>query len=76
MPATVTPAIEALVGYLHSCGGADRYEFFDTANEPDPVAARACAERLRSSLGSHLGTVARVEQSGNRVTMTLIESAG
>ena len=74
MTTTVSPSIEALVSYLQNCGGVDRYEYFDTANEPDPVAARACAERLRSRLGSHLGSVARVEQSGSRVTMTLVDA--
>lgn len=73
MTTTVTPALDALVGYLNSIGGVDRYEFYDVANEPDPVQARTCAERLRSRLGSHLGIIARVEQTGNRVTMTLIE---
>lgn len=73
MTVTVTPAIEALVGYLQASKGVDRYEFYDSAGEPDPVQARTCAERLRGRLGPHLGVVARVEQSGNRVTMTLID---
>lgn len=73
MTVTMTPALEALVGYLHASGGVDRYEFRDDAGEPDPVQARTCAERLRSQLGPHLGVVARVEQSGNRVTMTLVD---
>lgn len=73
MTATLTPALESMVGYLHSCGGVDRYEFYDSANEPDPVAARACAERLRGRLGSALGVIARVEQTGNRVSLTLVD---
>ena len=73
MTATLTPALESMIGYLNSCGGADRYEFYDAVNEPDPAAARTCAERLRGRLGSALGVIARVEQSGNRVTLSLID---
>jgi hypothetical protein len=74
MTATLTPALESLIGYLVACGGSDRYEFVDAANEPDPVAARAYAENLRSQLGLALGSVAKVEQSGNRVMLTLVEA--
>jgi hypothetical protein len=68
----VSPALEGLVSYLTACGGMDRFELFDANGEPDPVAARATAERFRNQLGSSLDVVASVEQSANRVTVTLL----
>jgi hypothetical protein len=72
---TVSPELEALVGYLNSCGGCDRFELYDPSGEPDPVAARALAEKLRAKLGANLDVVASVTQSGNRVTVTLLVEA-
>jgi hypothetical protein len=72
MTVTVSPELEKLVAYLATCGGQDRYERFDSAGEPDPLAARAVAERFRAQLGTSLDVVASVHQSGNRVTVTLL----
>ncbi len=30
---TVSPALEALVSYLNSCGGSDRFELYDASGE-------------------------------------------
>jgi hypothetical protein len=68
----VSPELEALVCYLNSCGGSDRYESYDATGQPDPSKARAVAERLRAQLGSHIDVIASVNQSGNRVTITLL----
>jgi hypothetical protein len=68
----VSPELEGLVSYLTACGGTDRFELFDSNGEPDPVAARNAAERFRSQLGANLDVIASVEQSANRVTVTLL----
>ena len=67
-----SPEVENLVAYLNACGGADRFESFDTNGGPDPLAARATAERMRALLGVNLDIIASVEQSANRVTVTLL----
>jgi hypothetical protein len=72
---TVSPELEALVVYLNSCGGSDRFELFDASGEPDPVAARALAEKLRAKLGANLDVIASVNQIGNRVTVTVLAEA-
>jgi hypothetical protein len=72
MPHTVSREIERLIAYLNSCGGMDRFESYDHHGEPDPIAARATAERLRAQLGSNLDVIASVEQSANRVIITLL----
>lgn len=68
----VSPQLEGLVNYLTACGGTDRFNHFDSNGEPDPVAARAAAERFREQLGANLDVIASVEQSANRVTVTLL----
>lgn len=72
MPLSVSPEVERLIAYLSACGGMDRFESYDAHGEPDPVAARATAERLRAQLGANLDVIASVEQSANRVTVTLL----
>jgi hypothetical protein len=72
MPLTVSREIERLIAYLSTCGGTDRFESYDDHGEPDPMAARATAERLRAQLGPNLDVIASVEQSANRVTVTLL----
>ena len=72
MSMSLTPELEGLITYLNACGGHDRFESFDAAGEPDPVAARDVAERLRAKLGNSLDVVASVHQSGGRVTVTLL----
>ncbi len=72
MSVSVSQELEGLVSYLTACGGMDRFELFDNQGEPDPVAARATAERFRTQLGSNLDVIASVEQSANRVTVTLL----
>ena len=72
MPMSVSPEIERLIAYLNTCGGMDRFESYDSAGQPDPVAARATAERLRAQLGANLDVIASVEQSANRVIVTLL----
>jgi hypothetical protein len=72
MPMSVSPEIERLVAYLNACGGVDRFESYDADGQPDPVAARATAERLRAQLGANLDVIASVEQSANRVIVTLL----
>jgi len=72
MTATLTKELEALAGYLASCGGVDRHELYDQHGDPDPIQARAVAEGLRAQLGAHLDVLASVSQSGNRVTVTLL----
>ena len=72
MSLAVSPELEGLVSYLTACGGMDRFELFDAQGEPDPVAARTTAERFRTQLGSNLDVVASVEQTANRVTVTLL----
>jgi hypothetical protein len=75
MADAVSRQVEALVGYLTACGGSDRFEFYDPAGEPDPVAARTLAESMRAKLGASLDVIASVHQSGNRVTVTLLVEA-
>jgi hypothetical protein len=70
MNSTISPALEALIGYLDACGGQDRFELYDAAGEPDPIAARGVAEGLRKTLGSNLDVLASVAQTGNRVLVT------
>jgi hypothetical protein len=72
MPLSVSRELEGLISYLNTCGGTDRFESFDSNGEPDPVAARATAERMRSLLGANLDVIASVEQSANRVIVTLL----
>jgi hypothetical protein len=72
MPLSVSPEIERLIAYLNACGGVDRFESYDANGEPDPVAARSIAERLRAQLGANLDVIASVQQSANRVTVTLL----
>ena len=72
MPLTVSRDLERLIAYLNACGGTDRFESFDTHGDPDPMAARATAERLRAQLGPNLDVIASVEQSANRVIVTLL----
>jgi hypothetical protein len=72
MSVAASPKLEGLVSYLTACGGMDRFELFDHHGEPDPVAARATAERFRTQLGSSLDVIASVQQSANRVTVTLL----
>ncbi len=72
MHLSVSPEIERLIAYLNACGGMDRFESFDAQGDPDPIAARATAERLRAQLGVNLDVIASVEQSANRVTVTLL----
>jgi hypothetical protein len=72
MPMSVSPELEGLITYLNACGGADRFESFDANGDPDPVAARATAERMRALLGANLDVIASVEQSANRVIVTLL----
>ena len=72
MPAAVSPELEALIGYLTSCGGIDRFELYDAAGEPDPAAARQVAERFRAKLGTNLDVIASVAQTANRVVVTLL----
>ena len=67
-----SPQLEGLITYLNACGGTDRFESFDTNGDPDPVAARATAERMRALLGVNLDIIASVGQSANRVTVTLL----
>lgn len=72
MPLSFSRELEGLIAYLNACGGMDRFESFDTNGDPDPVAARANAERMRALLGANLDVIASVEQSANRVTVTLL----
>lgn len=65
-------ALESLVGYLATCGGCDRFEFHDASGQPDPAAARAFAENLRTQFGGSVGTALSVEQHANRVTVCTI----
>lgn len=72
MHMSASPELERLIAYLNACGGTDRFESYDTNGQPDPVAARVTAERLRAQLGVNLDVIASVEQSANRVTVTLL----
>ncbi len=63
---------ESLIRYLNGCGGRDSYQLWTPDGRPDVDAARALAERLRALLGEQLGVVASVEQSVNRVVLSLI----
>lgn len=69
MNATAMPATERLLGYLATCGGSDRFEFHDGFGEPDPLAARAFAERLRDQLADHPGVAVR--QTAHHVVVSL-----
>lgn len=69
MTATVLPATDRLLGYLAACGGSDRFEFHDGFGEPDPIAARSFAERLRDQLSEHAGVAVR--QTAHHVVVTL-----
>ncbi|HEX3135743.1 MAG TPA: hypothetical protein VHX44_19430 [Planctomycetota bacterium] len=69
---SASPELERLIAYLNACGGMDRFESYDSNGQPDPVAARVTAERLRAQLGVNLDVIASVEQSANRVTVTLL----
>jgi hypothetical protein len=72
MHMSASPELERLIAYLNACGGMDRFESYDTNGQPDPAAARVTAERLRAQLGVNLDVIASVEQSANRVTVTLL----
>jgi hypothetical protein len=72
MHLSASPELERLIAYLNACGGMDRFESYDSNGQPDPVAARVTAERLRAQLGVNLDVIASVEQSANRVTVTLL----
>ena len=65
-------AVESLVGYLNACGGSDSYQLWDAHGQPDLEAARRLAEDLRLMLGDRLGVLASVDQSFNRVTLSLV----
>ncbi len=72
MTMSVSRQLEGLISYLNACGGTDRFESFDANGDPDPIAARATAERMRALLGANLDVIASVEQSANRVIVTLL----
>ncbi len=72
MTTSVPVSLERLLAYLAGCGGSDHFFFHDDHGEPDPIAARDFAERLRSQRGDHLDVIAAVGQSANRVTVTLL----
>ncbi len=65
-------AVESLISYLNTCGGSDTYQRWDAKGQPDLEGARQLAERLRALLADRLGVVATVEQSFNRVTLSLV----
>ncbi len=65
-------AVDGLIGYLNTCGGSDSFQLWDAKGQPDLDSARRAAERLRTLLGDRLGVVACVEQSFNRVTLSLV----
>jgi hypothetical protein len=71
MPAK-TKNIEAFLSYLTSCGGKDVNDFTDTAGMPDPAAARVFAEALREKWKPIVGTMIKIEQVANRITVTNI----
>jgi len=64
--------VESLLAYLTTCGGSDTFTMWDAAGQPDLDGARRYAERLRALLGDRLDVVATVEQSFNRVTLSLL----
>jgi hypothetical protein len=63
---------EALTAYLTACGGSDTFRLWDEIGQPDVAAARRLAEGLRGRLGGQLGHLARVEQTVNRVVISLV----
>lgn len=67
-----TLAADGLTGYLTACGGSDTFALWTADGQPDLVEARALAERLRAQLGDRLGHAVTVEQSFNRVIVSLV----
>lgn len=66
---------DGLVAYLTACGGHDTFVLWREDGQPDLVSARELAENLRVMLGPKLGTLAAVDQSFNRVTLSLLLEA-
>ena len=66
------PTADGLISYLNACGGSDTFQRWDANGQPDLAAARRFAEDLRAMLGDRLGVVASVDQSFNRVTLSLV----
>jgi hypothetical protein len=66
------PTADGLISYLNACGGSDTFQRWDANGQPDLAAARRLAEDLRAMLGERLGVVASVDQSFNRVTLSLV----
>ena len=66
--------LDTLMAYLASCGGCDRFDFHDSQGNPDPVAARDFAERIRQQAG-HVQPALTVEQAANRVTVCVTAEA-
>lgn len=73
MTATLPLSLERLARFLAGNGGCERFEFHDGFGQPDPLGARAFAERLREQLGDQLDQLASVRQTAHRVTVSLLE---
>ncbi len=67
--------LDTLMSYLAACGGCDRFDFHDSQGNPDPVAARDFAERIRHQAGPGVPPALTVEQVANRVTVCVTAEA-
>ena len=69
---TIPRRAKRLINYLQSNGGIECAEFTDSAGNPDLSGARFFAERFREIHKDYIGDLVEVEQSFNKVKISVI----
>jgi hypothetical protein len=69
---TIPRRAKRLLNYLQSNNGIEYNVFTDSLGNPDLSGARSFAEKFREIHKDYIGDLVEVEQSFNKVTITVI----
>ena len=72
MLATMPRQAVRLINYLKAYGGSESTTFVDDNGKPDLEAAREFAEKLRDTHKKYLNELITINQSYNRVTISIV----
>lgn len=69
---TIPKRAKRLLNYLQGNGGIECSEFTDSLGNPDLIGARNFAESFRELHKDYIGTLVTVEQSYNKVKISVL----